>query len=80
MSLKHALMAPLVEKPSHGYELKSRYSDAPGPLWPLREAQIYNNLQNLEREGLVVLDEQDMERGGAARCIGDSPFGRNVAP
>lgn len=80
MSLKHALLALLVEKPSHGYELKSRFRDAPGPLWPLREAQICNNLRILEREGLVVLVEQDVERGGADRCIGDSPLGRNVAP
>jgi len=61
MSLKHALLALLVEKPSHGYELKSRFRDAPGPLWPLREAQICNNLQILEREGLVVRVEQDVE-------------------
>lgn len=75
MSLKHALLALLVEKPSHGYELKSRFSDALGPLWPLREAQIYNNLRILEREGLVVLDEQDLQRDGAERkpfCVTDA--------
>ena len=67
MSLKHALLALLNELPSHGYELKSRFSDALGPLWPLREAQIYNNLRILERDGLVALDEQDMQRSGADR-------------
>ncbi|MDE0432184.1 MAG: helix-turn-helix transcriptional regulator [Caldilineaceae bacterium] len=75
MSLKHALLALLDEKPSHGYELKSRFSDALGPLWPLREAQIYNNLRILERDGLVVLDEQDTQDGGAERkpyCVTDT--------
>ncbi|MCY4117941.1 MAG: helix-turn-helix transcriptional regulator [Caldilineaceae bacterium] len=75
MSLKHALLALLHEKPSHGYELKSRFSDALGPLWPLREAQIYNNLRILERDGLVVLDEQDTQDGGAERkpyCVTDT--------
>ena len=75
MSLKHALLALLDEKPSHGYELKSRFSDALGPLWPLREAQIYNNLRILERDGLVVLDEQDTKDGGAERkpsCVTDT--------
>ena len=75
MSLKHALLALLDEKPSHGYELKSRFSEALGPLWPLREAQIYNNLRILERDGLVALDEQDEQKGGADRkpfCVTDT--------
>ncbi len=75
MSLKHALLALLDEKPSHGYELKRRFSDALGPLWPLREAQIYNNLRILERDGLVVLDEQDGQKSGADRkpfCVTDT--------
>lgn len=67
MSLKHALLALLDEKPGHGYELKSRFGDALGPLWPLREAQIYNNLRILERDGLVALDEQDGQKSGADR-------------
>lgn len=75
MSLKHALLALLNEKPSHGYELKSRFSEALGPLWPLREAQIYNNLRILERDGLVAPDEQDEQKGGADRkpfCLTDT--------
>ncbi len=75
MSLKHALLALLGEQPSHGYELKSRFSDALGPLWPLREAQVYNNLRILERDGLVAPDEQDRQRSGADRksyCVTDA--------
>ena len=69
MSLKHALLALLNELPSHGYELKTRFSEVLGPLWPLREAQIYNNLRLLERDGLVALDERDAQRMGADRKL-----------
>ena len=55
MSLKHTLLALLSHEAGHGYELKKRFEEALGPLWPLREAQIYNNLRILEKEGLVVL-------------------------
>ncbi|MEZ4832077.1 MAG: helix-turn-helix transcriptional regulator [Caldilineaceae bacterium] len=56
MALKHALLALLADEPSYGYELNRRFEDALGPLWPLREAQVYNNLRALEDAGLVVLE------------------------
>nr|MBP7964807.1 helix-turn-helix transcriptional regulator [Caldilineaceae bacterium] len=51
MSIKHALLALLADEPAHGYELKKRVDEQLGPLWSLREAQVYNNLRILEREG-----------------------------
>lgn len=56
MTIKHALLALLAEEPGHGYELKKRYDEAIGLLWPLQQAQVYNNLRQLEQEGLVQLD------------------------
>ena len=56
MTIKHALLALLAEGPGHGYELKKRYDEAIGLLWPLQQAQVYNNLRQLEQEGLVQLD------------------------
>lgn len=56
MSLKHVLLALLAEAPSHGYELKKRYDDALGALWPVQQAQIYNNLRLLEKAGEIVLE------------------------
>lgn len=63
MSLKHALLAFLAEEPSHGYELKKRFDEALGPLWTIREAQVYNNLRLLERDGLVA--PQTVAQSGA---------------
>ncbi|CAN5447144.1 PadR family transcriptional regulator [soil metagenome] len=56
MSIKHVLLALLAEEPIHGYELKKRYDETLGSLWPVQQAQIYNNLRLLEKDGLVELD------------------------
>ncbi len=79
MSLKHTLLALLSEGGGHGYELKSRFEEALGPLWPLREAQIYNNLRILERDGLVAL-EQVVEQDDAPdrKEYGLTPAGETV--
>lgn len=63
MSIKHALLALLADEPAHGYELKKRVDEQLSPLWSLREAQIYNNLRILEREGLIRLEEQVAQAG-----------------
>lgn len=56
MTIKHALLALLAEGSGHGYELKKRYDESIGLLWPLQQAQVYNNLRQMENEGLVQLD------------------------
>ena len=57
MSIKHALLALLAQEPTHGYELKRRFDQTIGDLWPLQQPQIYNNLKLLEKAGQI-------ERGG----------------
>ena len=56
MAIKHILLALLAEEPTHGYELKKRYDEILGALWPLQQAQIYNNLRLLEKAGQIELD------------------------
>ena len=51
MTIKHALLALLAEEPGHGYELKKRYDEAIGLLWPLQQAQVYNNLRQIGARG-----------------------------
>ncbi len=58
MSIKHALLALLAVEPGHGYELKKRFDETLGLLWPLQQAQVYNNLRLLEKAGLVELAER----------------------
>lgn len=56
MAIKHILLALLANEPAHGYELKKRYDETLGDLWPLQQAQIYNNLRLLEKAGQIELD------------------------
>jgi DNA-binding PadR family transcriptional regulator len=56
MSIKHVLLALLVDEPTHGYELKRQFDETIGKLWPVQQAQIYNNLRLLEKDGLIELD------------------------
>lgn len=56
MSIKHALLALLAEEAGYGYELKKRFDEEIGLLWPLQQAQVYNNLRLLQEGGLVELE------------------------
>jgi DNA-binding PadR family transcriptional regulator len=56
MSIKHVLLALLADEPGHGYELKRQFDETVGKLWPVQQAQIYNNLRLLEKDGLIELD------------------------
>jgi DNA-binding PadR family transcriptional regulator len=56
MSIKHVLLALLAEEPTHGYELKRQFDETVGKLWPVQQAQIYNNLRLLEKDGLIAFD------------------------
>ena len=53
MSVKHGLLALLVEGPRYGYELKSGFEARTGATWPLNVGQVYTTLSRLERDGFV---------------------------
>lgn len=56
MSIKHVLLALLNDEAAHGYELKKRFDETMGTIWPLQQAQIYNNLRLLEEAGQIELE------------------------
>lgn len=54
MSLELAILGLLGERPSSGYELKTRCFNGPlRPLWAADQAQIYRTLDRLARSGHV---------------------------
>jgi DNA-binding PadR family transcriptional regulator len=53
MSVPHALLALLREKPKYGLRLQSEFESRTGEVWPLNVGQVYTTLQRLERDGLV---------------------------
>jgi DNA-binding PadR family transcriptional regulator len=58
MSVPHALLALLSEKPKYGLRLQNEFQARTGEVWPLNVGQVYTTLQRLERDGLVVADEE----------------------
>ncbi|GAB3090976.1 PadR family transcriptional regulator [Micromonospora schwarzwaldensis] len=59
MAIQHAVLALLARGPSYGYELKGAFEAAVGPQWgPLNIGHIYQILDRLSRDGLVVAERQ----------------------
>ncbi|KUJ67702.1 PadR family transcriptional regulator [Streptomyces albus subsp. albus] len=53
MSLRHAILTALLEKPSSGLELTRRFDKSIGYFWPATHQQIYRELGKLEESGLI---------------------------
>jgi DNA-binding PadR family transcriptional regulator len=58
MSVPHALLALLSEKPKYGLRLQNEFEARTGEVWPLNVGQVYTTLQRLERDGLVDADDE----------------------
>ncbi|GAB3165419.1 helix-turn-helix transcriptional regulator [Myceligenerans halotolerans] len=54
MSVRHALLVLLSERPMHGYQLRQEFERRTGGTWPLNIGQAYSTLSRLERDGLIV--------------------------
>lgn len=53
MSLRHALLGLLAERPGSGYELTKRFELAPGNVWSASHSQIYPELRRMAGDDLV---------------------------
>ncbi|MFJ3792553.1 PadR family transcriptional regulator [Kitasatospora sp. NPDC090091] len=53
MSLPHAILTALLEKPSSGLELTRRFDKSIGFFWSASHQQIYRELGRLETSGLI---------------------------
>lgn len=62
MSVRQSLLAILDQGACYGYQLRAEFDRRTGSTWPLNVGQIYNTLDRLERDGLVLKGETD-ERG-----------------
>jgi DNA-binding PadR family transcriptional regulator len=63
MSLRHAILTALIEKPSSGLGLTRRFDRSIGYFWPATHQQVYRELGKLEGEGLVRSIPQPPSRG-----------------
>lgn len=56
MSLAHALLTSLLEKPSSGYDLARRFDRSIGFFWHATHQQIYRELARMEQAGWITSD------------------------
>lgn len=64
MSLPHAILTALLEKPSSGLELTRRFDKSIGFFWPATHQQIYRELGRLEAAGHIrALPSEQPARG-----------------
>ncbi|MEY4765458.1 MAG: hypothetical protein RI907_2131 [Pseudomonadota bacterium] len=54
MSLSHALLTSLIEKPSSGYDLARRFDKSIGFFWHATHQQIYRELSRMEAAGWIA--------------------------
>ncbi|MEL7030389.1 MAG: PadR family transcriptional regulator [Pseudomonadota bacterium] len=75
MSLPHALLTALIERPGSGLELAGRFNKSIGYFWPATHQQIYRELAKLERDGLIQ-SQAEAEARGRKRTYHVLPEGR----
>lgn len=71
MSVRLSLLAILDQGPCYGYQLRNEFDRRTAATWPLNVGQIYNTLERLERDGLVVRGDAD-EQGHVYWSITDT--------
>ncbi|CAM3044130.1 DNA-binding transcriptional regulator, PadR family [Pseudomonas gessardii] len=57
MSIQHALLTSLLEKPSTGYELANRFDRSIGYFWQATHQQIYRELGRMVSAGWLVAQD-----------------------
>ena len=75
MSLRHAILTALLERPSGGLELTRRFDRSIGYFWSATHQQVYRELARLEDDGLVASTPQPGLRG-SPRSYDVLPAGR----
>ncbi|MEU1505549.1 PadR family transcriptional regulator [Kitasatospora sp. NPDC005748] len=76
MSLPHAILTALLEKPSSGLELTRRFDRSIGFFWSATHQQIYRELGRLETAGLIRALPQDGPARGQKKEYDVLPAGR----
>lgn len=78
MSVRHAVLGLLAQRPRHGYELRAAFEAVVGgeENWDVKPAQIYSTLARLEKGGLVAEDSVGQNGGPEKRVYAITPAGR----
>ncbi len=77
MSVRHAVLGLLAQRPRHGYELRAAFEAVVGgeENWDVKPAQIYTTLSRMEKAGLVAEQSVEQDTGPEKRIYGITPAG-----
>ncbi len=80
MSVRHAILGLLAQRPRHGYELRAAFEALVGGEgnWEVKPAQIYTTLARLEQGGLVVEEGVEQAAGPEKRIYALTHPGRRA--
>ncbi len=78
MSLDHALLVSLLEKPSSGYDLARRFDRSIGHFWPATHQQIYKVLARMEEAGWIAGQVERGESGPDRKVFTATDAGRTM--
>ena len=80
MSVRHAVLGLLAQRPRHGYELRAAFEAVVGgeENWDVKPAQIYTTLDRLEKSGLVEEDSIEQDAGPEKRIYAITQDGLEV--
>ncbi|MGS2614676.1 PadR family transcriptional regulator [Micromonospora sp. LZ34] len=76
-NVRHAVLALLVERPMHGYEMIQEIDSRTGGAWRPSPGSVYPTLQLLEDEGMIVAATD--ETGGGRKRFALTDGGRTEA-
>lgn len=76
MSLPHAILTALLERPSAGLDLTRRFDRSIGYFWSASHQQIYRELGKLEAEGYIRAIAEDRPSRGQKKRYEVLPAGR----
>ncbi|MDN0199149.1 PadR family transcriptional regulator [Streptomyces sp. S.PNR 29] len=76
MSLPHAILTALLERPSSGLELTRRFDKSIGYFWSATHQQIYRELGRLEADGLIRALPAEQPVRGQKKSYEVLPAGR----
>jgi DNA-binding PadR family transcriptional regulator len=80
MSVRHAVLGLLAQRPRHGYELRAAFQALVGgeENWDVKPAQIYTTLTRLEQGGFVAEDSIEQDTGPEKRIYAITLAGRKI--
>jgi DNA-binding PadR family transcriptional regulator len=80
MSVRHAVLGLLAQRPRHGYELRAAFQALVGgeENWDVKPAQIYTTLTRLEQGGFVAEDSIEQDSGPEKRVYAITLAGRKI--